>query len=125
MRRVLGSLMIAGLLFAGAACGSSSPSKPASTTGGGSTGTTAAAGGSGGGTTSSNAAVQAYCKSVDDYVAKVKAALGDTSKMAALSAQATDLSTKATALATSGLSAADGQAVAACTTKSTNALKGG
>jgi hypothetical protein len=113
MRRFLGLILVLGLIFGGAAaCSSSDSSK-----------TTSSDSGGGGGTTSSkNAKVQEYCKAVDDYVAKVKAAEGDASKVAALTKDSQALAQKAQALAT-GLSAEDAQAVAACTKKSTDALQ--
>lgn len=116
MRRALGCLLIAGLLLGAAACGSSGGSDSSSTK------TTSASGSGGGSTSSSNKDVQAYCKAVDAYVAKVKAAEGDASKVAALTSEDQDLGKKASALATSGLSASDASAVAACTKKSTEAL---
>lgn len=118
MRRALGTILIAGLLFGTAACGSS---------GGGSdspkSDTTKVSSESGGGSTSSgNADVKAYCKAVDEYVQKVKDAGTDTGKISALSAEGQELSTKAAALATADLTSDDAQAVADCTKKSTDAL---
>jgi len=122
MRRVLGFMLALGLLVGGAtACGSSSGGdKSSATTAGGDSATTTASGnGSSGG-----GKVADYCKAVDDYVAKVKAAKADPSKAAALAADGQDLAKKAAALAT-GLSASDAQKVADCTKKSTDALTGG
>lgn len=119
MRRLLGCVMIAGLLFSGAACGKSDSSKDNKTT----TTTGADSGDNGSGESSSgNADVKAYCKAVDAYVDKVKAAQSDPAKAATLADEGKDLSTKAGALATANLSADDAQAVADCTKKSTDAL---
>ena len=109
MKRILGAVLLTGLLFTGAACGSSS---------GGSDG-----GDSGGGKTSSgNADVKAYCKAVDDYIQKVKDASNDAAGAQTLAKEGQELSSKAAALGTAGLSASDGQAVAECTKRSAEAL---
>ena len=128
MRRALGYIMIAGLLMGAAACGSSGGSDsskattaPASASDSGSD----SGSGSGGSTTSTNKDVQAYCKSIDALVQKYKDAKGDMTKLSTLSADGQDLAKKGAALTTSGLSAADGQAVADCTKKSTDALAAG
>ncbi|WP_426573874.1 hypothetical protein [Aquihabitans sp. McL0605] len=123
MRRALGSILIAGLLMGAAACGTSggSDSKPS----GGSTVTTADSGSDSGGSgevASGNKAVAAYCKAVDEYVKKAKAAMNDPAKASTLATEGQDLSKKAVALSTSGLSADDAKAVGDCTKKSTDAL---
>ena len=127
MRRALGFIMIAGLLMGAAACGSSggSDSSKTPTTAAASGSDSGSGSGSGGTTSSSNKDVQAYCKSVDAFVQKYKDAKGDMTKLSTLSADGQDLAKKGAALTTSGLSAADGQAVADCTKKSTDALAAG
>ena len=113
MRRVLGLMMVVGLLIGGAsACGSSSGSSKSSST-------TEASGG-GGSTTSSNKAVQDYCKAVDAFVKKYKD--GGSGNASAMAADSKDLSDKAAALATAGLSADDATAVGDCTKRSTDVL---
>jgi outer membrane murein-binding lipoprotein Lpp len=116
MRRVLGAIMIAGLLMGGAACGSSGGSDS------GKSDTTAAKSEEGSTTDSGNADVKAYCDAVDDYVAKVQEAKDDPAKASALTDEAKELSEKASALATAGLDSGDAQDVADCTKKSTDAL---
>lgn len=116
MRRMLGAIMIAGLLVGGAACGSSGGSDAKSSD------TTAEKSSEGSTTDSGNADVKAYCDAVDEYVKKVEAAKGDPAKAAALSDEAKELTDKASALATADLDAADAQDVADCTKKSTDAL---
>ena len=118
MRRVLGAIMIAGLIVGGAACGSSGGSDAKSSD---KTSDTKASD-SGETTDSGNADVKAYCDAVDEYVQKVKDAQGDAAKAAALSDEAKELSDKAAALATAGLDSGDAQDVADCTKKSTDAL---
>ena len=118
MRRILGAMMIAGLLMGGAACGSSggddaksdTPSESSDKKDEGST------------TDSGNADVKAYCDAVDEYVEKVKDAQDDPAKASALTEEAQELSEKAAALGTAGLDADDAQDVADCTKKSTDAL---
>ena len=83
---------------------------------------THAGSGGGGKTASGNSDVKAYCKAVDNYIQKVKAAQSDPAKAQTLAKEGQDLSTKAQALATGRLSAADGQAVADCTKRSAEAL---
>ena len=117
MRRFLGFLLVAGLLIGGASGCSSDDDKKADAT---TEETTADEGGET--TGSENADVKAYCDAVDEYVAAAKDVGTDPAKAQALTEQATDLSTKAGALATAGLSADDAQAVADCTEKSTAAL---
>ena len=131
MRRVLGAFLIAGLLTGAAACGSSggddakkSDTTAASSDSGSSDSGSSDSGSSdsGSSTDSSNKDVKAYCDAVDEYVQKVKDAQGDAAKAAALTDEAQELTEKATALSTAGLSADDAQAVADCTKKSTDAL---
>ena len=117
MRRVLGFVMVVGLLVGAAACSSSSDDKKDDTT-------TTVAKDSGGGD-SSNAEVDAYCKAVDEFVQKAKAAQADPSKASTLATEGQELQSKATALAGAGLSSADATKVADCTKKSTAALTGG
>ncbi len=119
MRRVLGYLMIAGLMVGGVAgCGSDSSDGTGSDGGA----TTEAAGESSGG---GNADVEAYCKAVDEYVAKAKDVGTDPAKAEALSTEAQELAEKATALASSGLDADDATRVGECTKASTEALMPG
>jgi hypothetical protein len=113
-------MMVAGLLIVGAsACGSSGGDKKSDTP----SSTDSSGGGGGGGSASSNSKVKAYCDAVDAYIQKYKDANGDTSKLASLSKDSQDLAAKAQALATAGLSSSDAQDVAACTKKSTDAIK--
>ena len=79
----------------------------------------------GGGNASSK--VKDYCAAVQDYVDKVKAAMSDPTgaSAGALVGEGEELSAKAQALATSGLSAADAQEVSRCTQEATSALTGG
>jgi len=117
MRRVLGFVMVVGLLVGGAsACSSSSDNKKDDTT------TTVK---DNGGSSSGNAKVVAYCKAVDEFVKKAQAAKSDPSKASTLATEGQDLSAKAQALGTAGLSSADAAKVADCTKKSTAALTGG
>ncbi|QXC61734.1 hypothetical protein KSP35_02495 [Aquihabitans sp. G128] len=110
--------MCAGLLVTGAAGCSSSGSDKASDK-------TEAVSTNDGGEGSGNADVTAYCKAVDSFVKKAKAAQGDAAKAQALTADSQDLAKKAQALATANLSADDAQVVADCTKKSTDALMPG
>ncbi|CAN5593409.1 hypothetical protein BH10ACT1_BH10ACT1_34130 [soil metagenome] len=114
MKRFLGFLLVTGMLFGGASCSSSGSDKKADAPA-----TSEEKSGEG---TSGNADVAAYCKAVDAYVAKAKDAMDDPDKAQALTAEAQDLSTKATALATAGLTADDAKDVGDCTKKSTDAL---
>ena len=127
MRRELGFLLVAGLLVGGTgACSSGSPkasdtttaSTPTSTTASTEAPTTTYPDGESG---SSNTQVAEYCKAVDDYVKKAKAAQGGSATASAL-ADGEDLAKKAVALTTAGLSSADAKQVARCTKKSIKAL---
>jgi hypothetical protein len=70
--------------------------------------------------------VQAYCEAVDEYVSKIEAAMSDPAKAAELAAsEGAELTEKATALSTAGLSAEEAQEVADCTQRATSALTGG
>ncbi len=84
--------------------------------------TTAAPAGDAG---SSNPDVVAFCKSADDLAAQFKKVMADPASgdVTALSATATDLSTKAATLASS--SPADANAISACLTKMSTAMTGG
>jgi len=75
--------------------------------------------------TSGSSAADEYCKAIKDYVAKVKAAQSDPSKLAGLAEDGQKLSEKAAALAGSNLSVADGQKVAKCAQEASDALTGG
>ena len=115
MRRAAGFVLVLALLTGGAAaCGSSGGSS------GGDTKTTEGSSN----TDSSDADVQAYCKAVDEFVAKAKEILADPTKGDATSLQSEgqELTAKATELAKKDLSSEDAQAVADCSKKSTDAL---
>ena len=103
-----------------AACGSSGGSDKASDTTVAGSDTTAASGDSGG-----NSDVDAYCKAVDAFVTKYKAANGDPTKLGTLAADGQDLATKAGALASGGISADEAQKVNDCAKKASDALTGG
>lgn len=120
MRRALGMLMIAGLLFGTAACGSSGGSDSSS-----GDDTEATADGGGETTDSGNADVKAYCDAVDDYVQQIEDASGDAAKLADLTDEGQELAEKAAALGTADLNADEVQEVADCTKKSTEALMPG
>ena len=113
------SWMLVATVFAGtaAACGSDAKK----------TTTTAAAGGdTAGGGASANPEVTAFCVSVEDLTAKLKEVMADPTKaadLAALTASAAELSTKAAALISA--SPADAAAVNVCVTKMSTALTGG
>jgi len=83
--------------------------------------------GGGGGVESANPKVQDYCDAVASYVAKVKSAMSDPTGAAAgeLVTEGQALSTKASALASAGLTSADAEAVSKCTQEATSALTGG
>ncbi len=85
--------------------------------------TTVAAAGDAG--TSSNPDVVAFCKSADDLAAQFKKVMADPASgdITALSATATDLSTKAATLSSS--SPADATAISDCLTKMSTAMTGG
>ena len=119
MRRELGFLLVAGLLVGGTgACSSGSPKASDTTTASTEAPTTTYPDGESG---SSNTQVAEYCKAVDDYVKKAKAAQGGSATASAL-ADGEDLAKKAVALTTAGLSSADAKQVARCTKKSIEAL---
>lgn len=119
MRRELGFLLVAGLLVGGTgACSSGSPKASDTTTASTEAPTTTSPDGESG---SSNTQVAEYCKAVDDYVKKAKAAQGGSATASAL-ADGEDLAKKAVALTTAGLSSADAKQVARCTKKSIKAL---
>lgn len=71
--------------------------------------------------------VAEYCGAVEDYVAKVKAAMSDPTGALAgdLVAEGQKLSQKASELSSAGLSPAEIQAVSKCTQEATSALTGG
>jgi len=117
MRRVFGFVMVLGLLAGAAGCSSSGSDKKADSP-------AAETGDKGSTSDSGNAKVDDYCKAVDSFVTKAKAAQSDPAKAQALTADSQDLAKKAQALAT-GLSAEDAQKVADCTKKSTDALMPG
>lgn len=118
MRRVLGALMIAGLLIGGAACGSSGGDDAKSSD----TSSESSESSKESTTDSGNADVKAYCDAVDEFVKKAEAAKDDPAKASALTEESQELTEKAQALATAGLDADDAQDVADCTKKSTDAL---
>ncbi len=74
---------------------------------------------------SSNPDVVAFCKSADELAAEFKKVMADPASgdVAALTASATDLSTKAATL--SSASPADANAISACLTKMSTAMTGG
>lgn len=121
MRRELGFLLVAGLLVGGTgACSSGSPKASDTTTASTEAPTTTSPDGESG-SSSSSTQVAEYCKAVDDYVKKAKAAQGGSATASAL-ADGEDLAKKAVALTTAGLSSADAKQVARCTKKSIKAL---
>ena len=78
-----------------------------------------------GGTTSENADVQEYCDAVDEFVANAQDAMGDPDKVQEISEEGSELTARASELATSGLSSEDAQAIADCTSEATSALMPG
>ncbi len=104
-----------------AACSDgSSTSKTAAVAAGDTADTTAGDAG-----TSANPDVAAFCKSADDLAEQFKKVMADPASgdVAALSATATELSTKAATL--SSASPADATAVSACLQKMSTAMTGG
>ena len=81
----------------------------------------------GGDTGSTNPKVKEYCAAVQSYVDKVKAAMSDPmgANAGQLATEGQELSAKAQALASGGLTTADAQAVSKCTQEATSALTGG
>ncbi|MEO6629728.1 MAG: hypothetical protein ABIP03_14305 [Aquihabitans sp.] len=112
MKRILGSLLIAGLMFSASACGGGGNANASTTKGATKTSTT----------DSSNADVKSYCDAVDVYIKEVKGAMNDPAKAQAISAKAAELAKKAQALATADLSADDAKAMGDCTKHSAEAL---
>ena len=105
-----------------AACGDDDSSSAKTTVAAaGDTETTAAAGDS----TSANPEVAAFCKSADELAEQFKKVMADPASgdVAALSATATELSTKAATL--SSASPADAQVISDCLTKMSTAMTGG
>ena len=119
MKKMIGSMMLAGLLFTGAACGSDSK---ADTPSGGSD-TTAAESQTGGGE-SSNADVADYCKQAEELGAELKGVMADPSKgdVAAITKQAQELVAAAAEL--SSANADDVDEITACSNKITASLGG-
>lgn len=101
MKRVLGPLFAIALLFGGVACGDD--------------------GESGGSGDSGNPDVQAYCDSVDAFVAKANEVGDDPAKAADLASEAQELTAAAADLA--DVSSDEAQKVSDCTEKATKALQ--
>ncbi|HQZ32843.1 MAG TPA: hypothetical protein PK020_00390 [Ilumatobacteraceae bacterium] len=123
------SWMLVATVFVSSAAACSDDAKTVKTTAApaadaGDTGnTTAAPAGDAG--TSSNPDVVAFCKSADDLADQFKKVMADPASgdITALSATATDLSTKAATLSSS--SPADANAISACLQKMSTAMTGG
>jgi len=116
MNKILGWAMVGAVSF-GALAGCSSDSKstaktvaPVVTTAGG-------GGGSGSG------AVDQFCTDAQDLATKIKAAIADPSKLAALQADVTKFSTDAASLTAANPN--DAEKISACVKSMTDALTGG
>ena len=122
MKKLLAPLMLTGLLFAGAACGSDSKSTDtdSETTVADSSGDTS--GDSSGG--SSNADVANYCKQAEDLATQLKAVMADPTKgdVAAVTKQAQDLVAAAAQLTSAN--ADDVDEITACSQKISAAMGG-
>lgn len=118
MKKIIGWAMVGAMSFGAlTACGSDS--KSTKTTNAPSV--TEAGGGSGSG--SGNAAVDQFCKDTEELAKKIKEALADPSKLAALQADVTKFTTDAAAL--SSANPADAQKITDCAKALTDSLAGG
>ncbi len=123
MKRIAGFLLAFTLLTGFAAGCSSDDDGDAATTEQSADNGSSDNGSSDEGSTSGNADVAAYCEAVDAFVEKALEAADDPAKAAGLATEGQDLTEKATALSTAGLSAEEAQEVADCTERSTEALQ--
>ena len=118
MRKILGSMMIAGLLFTGVACGGDDGDS------GSDTETTEASSGDNGGESSGNAEVDEYCQQAEELAEELKKVMADPTSgdVAALTTQANDLVAAAAALVTA--SPDDVDRINECSAKITEGLGG-
>ncbi len=116
MKKLLGSLMLTGLLFAGTACGSDDSTETETTE--------APASESGESGESGDSAVAEYCAQAEELAAELKDVMADPTKgdMAALTTKSQELVAAATDLA--GSSPDDLDEINACSQKITAAVGG-
>lgn len=116
MKKIVGWAMV-GVMSFGAltACGSDSKSTKTTNAPSGTAG--------GGGSGSGNAAVDQFCKDTEELAKKIKEALADPSKLAALQADVTKFTTDAAALSSANPN--DAQKISDCAKALTDSLAGG